>query len=108
SMRRDRAPASALSCAALGSTTGYLLLRTEVDRHESSPTRRGAARCRGNHARADGNAQGERGIWTWRATTATSRRSSARFLIRCVPRCGAARSEEHTSELQSLAYLVCR
>src|SRR6478609_10048897 len=24
------------------------------------------------------------------------------------PRCSAARSEEHTSELQSLAYLVCR
>src|SRR2546425_1297938 len=27
--------------------------------------------------------------------------------LRC-PFCGAQRSEEHTSELQSLAYLVCR
>src|SRR2546425_9684545 len=26
----------------------------------------------------------------------------------CAPGCAALRSEEHTSELQSLAYLVCR
>src|SRR5205823_7435856 len=37
------------------------------------------------------------------ATTCVSRAAEADALIICVPR-----SEEHTSELQSLAYLVCR
>src|SRR5205823_13215885 len=34
--------------------------------------------------------------------------ANANFGTRVVPRAGTARSEEHTSELQSLAYLVCR
>src|SRR2546425_5904309 len=54
----------------------------------------------------------------WRATAAGLRGSSSTItsssaaLIEVIvdedPRSPAARSEEHTSELQSLAYLVCR
>src|SRR2546425_8188316 len=44
--------------------------------------------------------------------TARGGKPSARFraiAVRAAPRTGSAqRSEEHTSELQSLAYLVCR
>src|SRR2546425_8822235 len=63
--------------------------------------RRGAARGRSSRARPP------------RATAARSRRA-ARFppqaAARFPPRAAARfpRSEEHTSELQSLAYLVCR
>src|SRR2546425_4615764 len=37
-----------------------------------------------------------------------SRRTSVRYDARTVPSSVRPRSEEHTSELQSLAYLVCR
>src|SRR2546425_2549251 len=36
------------------------------------------------------------------------RGNAVALLVGAVPRSIAARSEEHTSELQSLAYLVCR
>src|SRR2546423_10482797 len=46
-----------------------------------------------------------------RGVRSGGRRSPPRPVVRCrssVPRRAAPRSEEHTSELQSLAYLVCR
>src|SRR3989441_574756 len=43
----------------------------------------------------------------WDATTLRARLTKAGFGVREAP-FGAGRSEEHTSELQSLAYLVCR
>src|SRR2546425_5170508 len=55
---------------------------------------------------------------SWACSPATTRSSSSPTLrgcssrnTRCTRRCApppCARSEEHTSELQSLAYLVCR
>src|SRR3712207_7639815 len=41
-------------------------------------------------------------------TTRTSRPQPAPPTSSCWPRTGGARSEEHTSELQSRQYLVCR
>src|SRR5205823_8701881 len=40
--------------------------------------------------------------------TSTWARSPGRPLVSSAPTCATSRSEEHTSELQSLAYLVCR
>src|SRR6478609_11609830 len=42
----------------------------------------------------------------FRSRTSTARRTSP--TTPTAGRCGCSRSEEHTSELQSLAYLVCR
>src|SRR2546423_10093825 len=42
------------------------------------------------------------------SNSATRRRTSSGSRSATSPRCAPSRSEEHTSELQSLAYLVCR
>src|SRR2546425_9747761 len=51
------------------------------------------------------------GAWAWRATVidflTTSCETSEEMVTTIVP-ASLGRSEEHTSELQSLAYLVCR
>src|SRR2546425_2213440 len=52
----------------------------------------------------------------WRAPNSTARKARSAFSSRsvrtvmmvCLRKSRSARSEEHTSELQSLAYLVCR
>src|SRR5437762_5404797 len=56
---------------------------------------------------------GSRGASRGRAALATPRRHPILDQLRCLDRLarehrGAARSEEHTSELQSPMYLVCR
>src|SRR5205823_7602339 len=43
-----------------------------------------------------------------RRAPAPGRASGGRAVARPAPRADRSRSEEHTSELQSLAYLVCR
>src|SRR2546425_4667102 len=47
-------------------------------------------------------------LWARRRTSATGERPAVVFRGTLIRKGNADRSEEHTSELQSLAYLVCR
>src|SRR3712207_7235497 len=58
-------------------------------------------------SRAAGRRRTARGASVPGAAGAPGRRSSCKVPLACAPR-SALRSEEHTSELQSRQYLVCR
>src|SRR5205823_12649436 len=76
------------------------LFRSRHSKRASRPDSCGAA-CPPCIAR-----RGRGGPWCWPTITSCPTPAHRSATARCT--CRAARSEEHTSELQSLAYLVCR
>src|SRR5205823_9549826 len=80
------------------------LFRSQSAERRAEPRRIRSSRSPGTHRAAERR----RGRGAARARRRAARRASgpAGTELPCASR--AARSEEHTSELQSLAYLVCR
>src|SRR3712207_7856958 len=73
---------------------------TTLFRSNSTATRIQAGRSRRKCSRRGSSRASEGGSWT----SSTPRRSASR----CQQEVSRSRSEEHTSELQSRQYLVCR
>src|SRR5687767_15256723 len=91
-----------MTCYVIGPSTPTSWIATILG-CESAPTVRAS---RSNRARRSGSALTSAGR-TFTATFRPSRESVAAYTSP-IPPVPIRRSEEHTSELQSLAYLVCR